>query len=217
MKCFPRWAALGLLGLLPIVAAAKPIAFADGTTVMAEYGAGTMNELQVFHAPRYWYSVGGGWLELTSQDGSKQRHIAYLRGNLLVKRWNMPGAQANVFAWGGLGQATGNDFEGSELTRNAGVQFDYETRRVYGAFRSDLQESDHFSHRIDTLQLGWAPYKHDYDTLATWFVVQGRRYTGGLVDGTETAILVRFFKRGKWVEVGATTDGKLQAMAMFNF
>jgi hypothetical protein len=206
---------MALLSLLPMLGMAKPIAFAKGTTVMAEYGAGTMNEVQLFYAPRYWYSVGGGWLELTSEDGSKQRHVTYLRGNLLAKRWNLPGAQANVFAWGGLGRATGNDFDGSTLARNIGVQADYETRRVYGSFRSDLQESDRYSHRIDTLQLGWAPYKHEYDTLATWFVVQGRRYTGDLSDGTETALLVRFFKRGAWVEVGATTDGKLQAMAMF--
>lgn len=217
MKILRCWAALALLGLLPMAAVAKPIAFAKGKTVMLEYGAGTMNEMQLFYAPRYWYSAGGGWLELTSEDGNKQRHITYLRGNLLAKRWNMPGAQANVFVWGGLGSATGNDFTGSTLARNVGFQADYETRRVYSAFRSDLQESDHFSHRIDTLQLGWAPYKHDYDTLATWFVVQGRRYTGDLFDGTETALLVRFFKGGTWVEIGATTDGKLQAMAMFNF
>lgn len=217
MKIPRRWAALTLLGLLPVAVAAKPIAFAKGTTIMLEYGAGTMNEMQLFYAPRYWYSAGGGWLELTSEDGSTQRHITYLRGNLLAKRWNMPAAQANVFVWGGLGRATGNDFDGSTLARNVGFQADYETRRVYGAFRSDLQESDHFSHRIDTLQLGWAPYKHDYDTLATWLVVQGRRYTGDLFEGTETAFLVRFFKGGTWVEIGATTDGKLQAMAMFNF
>jgi len=217
MKIHLRRAAFALLGLLPLVAAAKPIAFARGTTVMVERGAGTMNEVQLFYAPRYWYSVGGGWLELTSEDERRQRNITYLRGNLLAKRWNLPSAQANVFAWGGLGRATGNDFEGSTLARNAGVQLDYETRRVYSAFRSDLHESDHFSHRIDTLQLGWAPYAHDYDTLATWFVVQGRQYTGDIMDGTETALLVRFFKRGTWVEVGATTDGKLQAMAMFNF
>lgn len=217
MKIHSRWAAIALLSLLPVLAVAKPIAFAKGTTVMAERGAGTMNEVQVFYAPRYWYSTGGGWLELTSEDGRKQRHITYLRGNLLVKRWNLPGAQANVFVWGGFGRATGNDFAGSTLARHVGVQADYETRRVYSAFRSDLQESDHFSHRIDTLQLGWAPYKHDYDTLATWFVLQERRYTGGLMEGTETALLVRFFKGGTWVEAGATTDGKLQAMAMFNF
>lgn len=217
MKIDMRWAAAGLLGLLPLAATAKPIAFAKGTTVMLEYGAGTMNEAQLFYAPRYWYSLGGGWLELQSDDGAKQRHIAYVRANLLAKRWNLPGAQANVFAWGGLGSATGNEFAGATLARNLGVQADYETRRVYSAFRSDLQESDRFSHRIDTVQLGWAPYKHDYNTLATWLVVQGRRYTGDLYRGTETALLVRFFKGGTWVEVGATTDGKLQAMAMFNF
>ncbi|KAF1720453.1 hypothetical protein CSC76_17105 [Pseudoxanthomonas mexicana] len=209
--------AIALLSLLPLLALAKPIAFARGTTVMVEYGAETMNEVQVFYAPRYWYSAGAGWLELTSEDGQKQRHITYLRGNLLAKRWNMPEAQANVFVWGGLGRGTGNDFQGDTFVRNAGFQVDYETRRVYSAFRSDLQDSDQFSHRIDTLQLGWAPYKHDYDTLATWVVVQGRRYTGQIMEGTETAVLIRFFKRGTWVEVGATTDGNLQAMAMFNF
>ena len=30
---------------------AKPIAYAQGTTVMAEYGAGLLNEVQIFHAP----------------------------------------------------------------------------------------------------------------------------------------------------------------------
>jgi hypothetical protein len=214
---FPRhWAAIALLAC-PVAATAKPIAYAHGTTLMLEYGAGTMNELQVFHAPRYWYSVGGGWLELSSEDGSKLHHIDYVRGNLLVKRWNLPSAQANVFAWGGLGRATGNDFVGSTVARNLGFQTDYETRRIYGSFQSDLQESAYFSHRIDTVQLGWAPYAHDYTTLATWFVVQGRHYTGGLYRGTETAFLLRFFKGGAWVEIGATTDGKLQSMAMFNF
>ncbi|HEY1139909.1 MAG TPA: hypothetical protein VGE88_06850, partial [Lysobacter sp.] len=142
MKIHPRRAAFALLGLLPLVAAAKPIAFARGTTVMVERGAGTMNEVQLFHAPRYWYSVGGGWLELTSEDERRQRHITYVRGNLLAKRWNLPSAQANVFVWGGLGRATGNDFEGSTLGRNAGKQVEYETRRVYPAFRTDLHESD---------------------------------------------------------------------------
>lgn len=213
---FPVLGALAL-GMLALPLGAKPIAFAKGTTAMFEYGAGTMNEAQVFYAPRYWWSTGVGWTALTSEDGARQRHIAYIRGNLLAKRWNLPSAQANVFVWGGLGRATGNDFDGSTLARNAGFQADFETRRLYAAFRSDLQESDRYSHRIDTLQLGWAPYTHDYDTLATWFVVQGRRYTGDLFDGTETALLVRFFKGGTWVELGATTDGKLQAMAMFTF
>lgn len=217
MKRVIPWLGAAALGLVAAPVAAKPIAFARGTTAMLEYGAGTMNEAQLFYAPKYWWSAGGGWLELDSEDGTTQRKIRYVRANLLAKRWNLPRAQANVFVWGGVGRATGNDFDGSTTAHNAGFQIDYETRRLYSAFRTDLQRSDHFSHRIDTLQLGWAPYEHDYDTLATWIVVQGRRYTGGLYDGIEPALLVRFFKGGTWVEIGATPDGQVQAMAMFNF
>jgi hypothetical protein len=47
----------------PALAWTKPIAFAEGTTVMLEYGAGTMLEAQVFYAPQYNYSVGGGHVE----------------------------------------------------------------------------------------------------------------------------------------------------------
>ena len=196
---------------------AKPIAFAGGSTLMAEYGAGTMEELQFFYAPRYDFSFGGGYLELTSDETTKTRYLSYARLNYLVHRWNLDDAQANIYIWGGLGNATGNTFAGSAVTQNAGVQADYETRRVYASFKTDLQRSSDFSHRIDTLQLGLAPYRHEYGGVATWFLVQAREYTGGIHRGAETAVLLRLFKGGVWVEAGITNAGKLQAMAMFNF
>ncbi len=196
---------------------AKPIAFSHGTTVMAEYGAGTMVEAQVFHAPKYFLSLGGGYLELESDIDNRRREITYARANYLVKRWNQENSQANVFVWGGAGQAYVSELNSHEFAWNAGAQFDYETRRVYASLKTDLHRSNAFSHRIDTLQLGIAPYKHDFDSLATWFVVQGRQISGGIHDGTEWALLLRLFKRGAWVEAGVTDDGKLQAMAMVNF
>ena len=206
-----------LLAMLPGAAGAKPIAFSHGTTVMAEYGAGTMKETQVFYAPKYFLSVGGGYLELDSDIDHRRREITYARVNYLVKRWNMESAQANVFTWGGAGQAYVSESNDHRFTGNVGAQIDYETRRVYSSLKTDLFRSADFSHRIDTLQLGLAPYKHDYDTLATWVVVQGRRYTGDIHDGTEWALLLRLFKRGGWIEAGVTDSGKLQAMAMVNF
>ena len=53
-------AVAGALLLGGTSAVAKPIAFAHGTTVMAEYGAGTMKEAQVFYAPKYFLSLGAG-------------------------------------------------------------------------------------------------------------------------------------------------------------
>jgi hypothetical protein len=212
-----RFALAGLLAGAGTLAQAKPIAFSHGTTVMAEYGAGTMTEAQVFYAPKYFLSLGGGYLELESDIDGRRREITYARANYLVKRWNLEEAQANVFAWGGAGQAYVSELDGHEFAANAGAQIDYETRRVYASLKTDLHRADAFSHRIDTLQLGIAPYKHDTNSLATWFVVQGRRIDGGIHEGTEWSLLLRLFRRGAWIEAGATGDGKLQAMAMVNF
>src|ERR1700728_3395835 len=191
----------------------EAIAFADGTTVMAEYGAGTMRELQVFYAPRFDYSVGGGYIDFTSDVNGQAEHITYTRLNWLAHRWNLDAAQANVFVWGGAGAATGNRFSGTQFVGNAGLQADYETRRIYASLKTDLQQSSDFSDRIDTLQLGLAPYKHDYGGLATWFLFQARNYTGALHSGIETAALLRLFKGGAWVEAGITRGRQLQAMA----
>src|SRR5688572_19667622 len=137
------------LAALPLAAAAKPIAFAHGTTVMAEYGAGTMTEFQAFYAPSYRYSFGGGHLALDSELDDQSRDITYLRFNVLAKRWNLPTAQANVFAWGGVGRAHVGETGEDDFAWNAGGQVDYETRRVYASLRTDLHESSAFSHRIE--------------------------------------------------------------------
>jgi hypothetical protein len=207
--------ACALTMLLP-VAGAKPIAFARGTTVMAEYGAGTMKEAQLFYAPKYFWSLGAGYLEVEVEDGQR-REITYARANYLVKRWNREAAQANVFVWGGAGSAYVSETNDSRFAWHAGAQVDYETRRVYASLKTDVHRSSAFTNRADTLQLGIAPYEHDYDSLATWLVVQGRNVTGDVDQDIEWALLLRLFKGGAWIEAGATTDGKLQAMAMINF
>ncbi len=202
-------------------ASAKPISFQDGWTVMAEYGADTMREAQVFYAPKYWWSGGLSYTKLLAHDGRFEREIPNLQLNYLVKRWNLPAAQANVFAWGGVGSARGHDggarFSGVTTT-HLGTQADYETRRVYSSFKTDWFRSSRFSHRVDTLQLGVAPYEHDYEDLAVWFLVQARRMTGGVMGGkTEWTPMVRLFKGNFWIEAGANRDGRAQLMVMMNF
>jgi hypothetical protein len=216
MNLFRFAAGACALTLLSPVAGAKPIAFARGTTVMAEYGAGTMKEAQLFYAPKYFWSLGAGYLELEVDDGQR-REITYARANYLVKRWNREAAQANVFVWGGAGSAYVSEANDSRFAWHAGAQVDYETRRVYASLKTDLHRSSAFTNRADTLQLGIAPYEHDYDSLATWLVVQGRHVTGDVDQDIEWSLLLRLFKGGAWLEAGATTDGKLQAMAMINF
>jgi hypothetical protein len=246
--------ALAVAGTLASGSAhARPIGYADSTTVMVEHAAGVMDELQVFYSPSARWSVGFGQLEVDSAlHGS--RAITYARLNVLAKRWNLESAQANIFFWGGAGSVyippltyvvlapgqPGEHDHGApppptattfskpsfrETTWNAGGQVDYETRRVYlsaktdfhASFRTVEDSTPYFWHRVDTLQLGIAPYEHDVDRLATWFVISGRRYAGNSHASDELALLLRFFKKNFWLEAGSTTDGELRAWTMFSF
>jgi hypothetical protein len=217
---------------------ARPITFANSTTAMAEYGEGVMQEAQVFYAPEYYLSVGLGHLELEGRGSHGRHEVNYLRVNLLARRWNLEAAQANIFLWGGVGEASmtasrvvppdgGHDHGGApaapvhpsfrESSWNSGGQIDFETRRIYSSFKTDFHQSDNFWHRIDTLELGFAPYEHETDSLASWFLVSGRLYSGNTHEDSEVAFLLRFFKKRVWVEAGATTEGQVRASAMISF
>jgi len=202
-------------------ACAKPIAFQDGWTAMAEAGTNTMRQAQLFYAPKFWWSGGVSYTKLMADDGSFQREISGVQVNYLVKRWNLPSAQGNVFAWGGVASARGFDsrgpFDGVAATQ-AGFQADYETRSVYASGKQEWFHSSRFSHGVSTVQLGLAPYEHDYDELATWFVLQLRHYQGGIAPGTTEAIpMLRLFKGNFWIEAGADRKGRAQVMVMMNF
>ena len=214
--------ALLVLGALAASTAAtgKPIAFQDGWTVMGEFGTNTMRQAQVFYAPTYWYSAGLSYTKLMADDKRFERDIPGVQLNYLVKRWNLPAAQANVFAWGNLGFASGHDEHGhfsNVVTPSAGAQADYETRSIYASAKQEWFHASRFSHGVSTVQLGVAPYEHDYDELATWFVVQLRRYQGGISSSTEVIPMLRLFTGNFWIEAGADRKGRVQAMVMMNY
>jgi hypothetical protein len=86
-------------GSLLASASAKPIAFADGTTVMAEYGAGTMTEIQAFYAPTFRYSVGGGHLSLNSDVDDSTRDITYARCARISTKQARTAIASTRFSW----------------------------------------------------------------------------------------------------------------------
>jgi len=228
--------AIALTCLLSAPVCARPLVSAGSTTSMIEYREGAMREAQIYYAPEHFWSAGLGRIEFDGHNGLHEVAITYARLNLLAKRWNMESAQANVFVWGGLGTANIREavtatpgehdhggpppttfLEFSTQATNWGGQIDFETRRLYASLKTDLQDTSRYWHRVDTLELGIALYEHGVDSLATWLVVAASNYAGNLHEGTETAVLLRFFKKRVWVEAGATTDGQVRASAMFNF
>jgi len=218
---------------------ARPVLFADSTTVMAEYCADVMKDAQLFYAPSSRWSIGAGHMELDDTGRNHDHRETYGRLNLLLKRWNLESAQANVFVWGGAGRSSttitpsavpdpGEHNHGGpvppaetrtfdETTWNSGGQVDFETRRLYLSASSDAHYSTTFLHRTDNLQVGFAPYAHEVNGLATWFIVSASHYDGDIEENTQVALLLRFFKKRFWMEAGATIEGQPQARVMLAF
>jgi len=235
---FIKRCSLALAGLVLLHSAqARPILYADSVTLLADYRADAMKEASISYAPTAFLSFGLGHLELDGAGPGHEHEINYLRLNALARRWNFESAQANIFVWAGAGRskltiaadapdagehnhgpvADGQALVLDETAGNVGGQIDYETRRIYASFATDSQFASSFSHRMDTLQLGIAPYEHEADGLSTWFIVSATKFSGNIQEDTQVSLLVRFFKKFAWVEVGATTDGKPQARVMLTF
>jgi hypothetical protein len=199
--------------LLTHKATAKPIPYAGGTTVMLEAGDG-MDEAQISYARRAWLSLGPGTTKM--QIGQKDATATWIRGNYLLKRWNLSGAQANIFVWGGAGSL--REQAKSEGMLNAGAQFDYETRRLYFSVKSDEFRSKASSWRIDTAQMGVAFNAPETDALTSWLVLQERAmHDGHGHSDHKVALLVRLFKQSKWLDIGINERGRPEIMAMLVF
>ncbi len=237
------FAALVAASLFSRPAVARPVLYAGSTSAMVEYGAGDMKEAALFYAPEYYISFGVGRLEVDSPGGGARHELNYARVNYLAKRWNMEAAQANIFVWGGAGKGKvdlwvpagsvvpppgehNHDLNPGNTVGywatvasngwNAGGQVDYETRRLYALLKTDNYRSEAFTMRTDTVQFGIAPYEHETNSLATFFVLSGTRSSGNAHQSEELALLLRLFKKRAWFEAGVTTDGDIRASAMFS-
>ena len=78
-------------------------------------------------------ALGPSLLFMRADDETKTRELAEVAYTRLLKRWNLPHAQANVWFIGGLGAVRGNDFSGSRSMATPGLQVDYETTRLYAS------------------------------------------------------------------------------------
>lgn len=213
----PRIVSMGLLALVGVALAsplvARPISYAGGHMLMVEHEP-DVDRFSYTYSPSHRWSVSAGGLRATDLSRSDELELGYVRAARLLHRWNLPSAQANAFVWGGLGQ--GRTALGNGLARHAGLQLDYETRRIYTSFVSELHEGNGWSHRFDSAAIGWAPYAHDVDRVATWVVLKGMRTTNAIDDDVKPVAVLRFFTTRWWLEVGADADGRPLANVMVN-
>jgi hypothetical protein len=206
-------AVLATAASLPALCA--PMGFKDSWMAMGDFGPG-WRESFVNYALTARDAVGGSSLYMRSDDKAHTRQLTEATYTRLLKRWNLPEAQANVWFIGGLGAITGNDFDGMKTMATPGIQLDYETTRFYVSAQARLYRAAGINHDFVSARAGFSFYEVDYDEVQPWFVVEARRMKG-LSEKTEVTPMLRLIHNRYFVEAGINNSSQLRANFMYIF
>lgn len=129
----------------------------------------------------------------------------------LLKRWNMPDAQANLYLKSGIGIAhASGDTDPAAYT---GLEIDWENRRFFTLYENRFLWAENTEKFVKhKARIGVAPYIGDYGDVHTWLMLQAD-YDAGKDDDFSLTPMVRLFKGTTLVEAGYNLDGGI----LFNF
>ncbi|MDL5053933.1 hypothetical protein QQ056_10290 [Oscillatoria laete-virens NRMC-F 0139] len=162
---------------------------------------------------RYNYSIkptlalGGEFMHFDRGNGQYQ-YTYTANADWRAYRWNSRDWQANVYLGAGAGGAHGNFDGGSPVGRGL-FQADIESRRWMLMASSHALVSPEFSHTVNMLHAGIAPYLAEYDQLGTWLTFKVQ-YVTEFKNEIELVPMIRLMKGNYFLEFGVSLKGEPQ-------
>ena len=158
-------------------------------------------------------------------SGKAWRNIWFTQGVYLVKRVSTEDGIGNAYVFGGPilqqresgGSSMGADTS-ARVGGQAGVWADYETRRIYTRIKIHGLKSaggDNWRRNEVIAQAMWAPYAAEYEDVASWIGVQGKRVSRERQ--IEVTPYVRFFRKNWWIDAGVSVDRAHRKDVFVNF
>lgn len=192
--------AIGLATAAPS-AEARPVSYPGGVTAM-QMNNGDMSSVHLHYSPTFSDSIG----LYTERNWGEDWHFTGVQYNRLVKRWNTPDSQANLYFKAAAGQADpfgdGADVEAAGFV---GVAADWETRRWFVSYEGRAYDLGFDQDARQSARIGVAPYIGDYGDLHTWLMLQVENQPEAETPTTLTP-LVRFFYDVQLLEIGYTPE-----------
>ena len=203
-------ALLSVLGIVH-VAQARPVSYPGGWTAML-MNDGTKHSSHIHYSPTVNTSVGYKFEYWRDQRVA----LHAVQVNNLLKRWNNPDSQANLYLKSGIGMARSQADDVDHQTRAAGftgVAADWENRRFFVSYQNrytELGGIDDFYQQ--SARIGVAPYIGDYGDLHTWLMLQVEHMPEHKDRATVTPI-ARLFKGAHLLEAGVSNHNNV----LFNY
>lgn len=197
------------------VAKAAPMGFKDSWMTMGDFSP-NWREAYINYALTPRDALGVSATYMRSDDEEDSRDLVELTYTHLFKRWNLKDAQANLWFISGVGGIRGNDFDGTKTLVSPGIQFDYETTRVYFAATGRLYRADGINHDYGSVRVGFSFYETNYDQTQPWFILEARRMHD-LSEKTEITPMLRLINKNYFVEGGVNNSSQLRFNFMYIF
>lgn len=213
---------LAVLTVLSSVSVSSaPMGFSESFMAMGDFN-NNWRELNINYAtsPRDAFGIGATYMR--ADDKTKSRTLEEFTYTRLIHRWNLPHAQANLWFQGGVGALQGLDkipgenhhFDKVMIT--PGMQFDYETTRLYFQAAHRLYRSSDINHDFTSVRAGFSFYETEYDKTQPWFILEARNMNG-LSDMVEITPMLRLINKNYFVEAGVNNAREPRLNFMYIF
>ncbi len=199
-----------IYSFLTVQAEARPVSYPDAWTLMLRNDA-YQNSLHAHYTFDTEHSLG---LRLR-YDREQDSVFTGAQLNRLMKRWNKPDSQANIYGRIALGHVA-DDKDSHEMRPKRsddeglflGLSGDWETRRYFVSASAEYWDNGRFGD-FSSLhgRVGIAPYVANTGALHTWFMIEGHNRPESR-DKLGATALVRFFKGPSLVELGIDDQGE---------
>jgi hypothetical protein len=186
--------------LLSRDADAKPLSYVGGTMVMQENDE-TGQTLSVDYTFDPHFALG---LYSKYEINQDEFWMAGPQLNTLLKRWNLPEGQGNLFLMAGGGEAR----QGSRTEPAAWLTLlgDYETRRLFFSYESRFMYARGIEKSVwQRAYAGFAPYLADYEQLNSWLLLRVDHHPAKHDHFVVTPV-IRFFYKTIWLEAGYSSN-----------
>ena len=161
-------------------------------------------------------AIGVSQTYMRADDDGLSADLTELTYTRLLRRWNQPDAQANLWFVGGIGAMRESDRatarHTNELAMSPGIQADYETTRLYLFAMYRLYRAAGIDHDYGAVRAGFSFFEPHYEQVHPWLIVEARTMHD-LSDKVEITPMLRLIHRNYFVEAGANNSGQPR----FNF
>jgi hypothetical protein len=164
-------------------------------------------------------ALGLTHLEFRSVDYKDKREVDTLSYTRLLSRWNLTDAQSNLWLFMGLGEIRGsidNQSIDSKIISSPGLQFDYETTRIYFAVSHKLYRASNLNHDTSSIRGGFSFYEAEFNETQPWFILE-TRYTNQMSEKIEVIPMLRLINKNFFIEGGMNNSGQPRLNLMYTF